>query len=64
MAVTLYRKVISGSAVEQGGEYGSREGGQSSGGVKGDETEDLYELLLEIKVCILFKRDAFDHFDI
>ncbi|PAV20984.1 meiotically up-regulated 71 [Pyrrhoderma noxium] len=47
--VPLYRKVISGSAVEQGGEYGSREGGQSSGGVKGDETEDLYELLLEIK---------------
>ncbi|KAI0677159.1 hypothetical protein C8Q78DRAFT_1065776 [Trametes maxima] len=46
--VPLYRRVISGAAVEQGGEYGGRDPAHS-GGVHGDETEDLYELLLTVK---------------
>ncbi|KAI0324962.1 hypothetical protein GY45DRAFT_1330987 [Cubamyces sp. BRFM 1775] len=46
--VPLYRRVISGAAVEQGGEYGGRDPAQS-GGVRGDETEDLYELLSTVK---------------
>ncbi|KAG6911219.1 hypothetical protein DXG01_003086 [Tephrocybe rancida] len=44
--VPLYRRVITGNAVEQGSEYGSR----SSTGVnaiEGDETEDLLALLSE-----------------
>ncbi len=45
--VPLYRRVIRGSAVEQGAEYGGR---SSKGGVHGDETEDLYELLASVKV--------------
>ncbi|KAL5488031.1 hypothetical protein ACEPAI_6139 [Sanghuangporus weigelae] len=48
LGVPLYRRIIAGSAVEQGAEYGTREGGSSSG-IKGDETEDLYELLSEVK---------------
>ncbi|KAK0230964.1 hypothetical protein IW262DRAFT_1453888 [Armillaria fumosa] len=44
--VPLYRRVIRGSAVEQGAEYGGR---SSKGGVHGDETEDLYELLASVK---------------
>ena len=47
--VPLYRRVIAGAAVEQGGEYGGRDPTQS-GGIHGDETEDLYELLLTVKV--------------
>lgn len=60
LEVPLYRRVITGSAVEQGSEYGSRNGSaRDAGGVRGDETEDLYELLLSVKVgrpshCILF----------
>ncbi|KAI0638098.1 hypothetical protein C8Q77DRAFT_1153777 [Trametes polyzona] len=46
--VPLYRRVISGSAVEQGGEYGARDPAHS-GGISGDETEDLYELLSTVK---------------
>ncbi|TRM67665.1 hypothetical protein BD626DRAFT_479464 [Schizophyllum amplum] len=48
LEVPLYRRVISGTSLEQGSEYGSR-APSSSAGVKGDETEDLYELLLEVK---------------
>ncbi|KAK0206371.1 hypothetical protein DFS33DRAFT_1419360 [Desarmillaria ectypa] len=44
--VPLYRRVIRGSAVEQGAEYGGR---NSKDGVDGDETEDLYELLASVK---------------
>jgi diphthine-ammonia ligase len=47
--VPLYRKVITGGAVEQGAEYGGRTV-ETSGGVEGDETEDLYTLLLTVKV--------------
>ena len=35
--------------MQQGSEYGSRSGGPPSG-TKGDETEDLLELLAEVKV--------------
>ncbi|CDO71303.1 hypothetical protein BN946_scf184908.g60 [Trametes cinnabarina] len=48
LSVPLYRRVISGAAVEQGGEYGGRDPA-TSGGVRGDETEDLYELLSTVK---------------
>jgi len=47
--VPLYRRVISGNAVEQGSEYGGRSA-SNAGGVVGDETEDLYELLSTVKV--------------
>jgi diphthine-ammonia ligase len=47
--VPLYRRVITGNAVEQGMEYGSREKILKDG-VQGDETEDLYELLASVKV--------------
>ncbi|KAL1946894.1 hypothetical protein VTO73DRAFT_14998 [Trametes versicolor] len=46
--VPLYRQVISGAAVEQSSEYGGRDPAHS-GGVRGDETEDLYELLALVK---------------
>ncbi|TFY59943.1 hypothetical protein EVJ58_g5455 [Rhodofomes roseus] len=44
LEVPLYRRVISGAAVEQGNEYGARSPA-SGHGVLGDETEDLYALL-------------------
>ncbi|OCH92905.1 hypothetical protein OBBRIDRAFT_811409 [Obba rivulosa] len=47
--VPLYRRVISGTAVEQGSEYGGRDAA-ASGGVHGDETEDLYTLLSFVKL--------------
>lgn len=46
----LIRRVISGTAVEQGSEYGNRLNLTS---VDGDETEDLYELLSEVKVRLI-----------
>jgi diphthamide synthase (EF-2-diphthine--ammonia ligase) len=46
--VPIYRTIISGSAVEQGSEYGDRS--SSAQGVKGDETEDLFNLLSTVKV--------------
>ncbi|KAF9653401.1 hypothetical protein BDM02DRAFT_3135608 [Thelephora ganbajun] len=47
--VPLYRKTIDGTAVEQGSEYGGRTA-NTSGGVRGDETEDLFDLLSTVKV--------------
>lgn len=47
--VPLYRKAIDGTAVEQGLEYGSRTA-NASGGIRGDETEDLFGLLSTVKV--------------
>ncbi|KAF8630333.1 hypothetical protein AX15_002983 [Amanita polypyramis BW_CC] len=44
--VPLYRRVITGSAVEQGSEYGTR---TRIAAVEGDETEDLYALLSNVK---------------
>ena len=51
MDLPLFTHTISGSAVNLGGEYGSREGGTT--GTVGDETEDLYELLRKVKVSSL-----------
>lgn len=48
LEVPLYRRVITGGALEQGSEYGSRDP-THLGGVEGDETEDLYALLAEVK---------------
>ncbi|TFK29379.1 meiotically up-regulated 71 protein [Coprinopsis marcescibilis] len=45
--VPLYRRVISGDAVQQTVDYGSRSAAET-GGIKGDETEDLYELLIQV----------------
>lgn len=66
----LYRRVITGGALNVAGDYGARTGsadrddveqGSSresvsaavGGGTKGDETEDLYELLSEVKVSLM-----------
>ncbi|KAF9534194.1 hypothetical protein CPB83DRAFT_803923 [Crepidotus variabilis] len=48
LEVPLYRQVIKGAALEQGSEYGGRDAG-NAGGIAGDETEDLYQLLLQVK---------------
>lgn len=53
--VPLCRRVITGNAVDQGIEYGSREKSLKDG-VQGDETEDLYELLASVKVCGLLRK--------
>lgn len=54
MRLPLYRHVIKGKPVQVGGTYGSRNrsepGRAGQGGVSGDETEDLEELLLQVKV--------------
>lgn len=50
--VPLYRRTISGSAIELGSEYGGRRA-HDAGGIVGDETEDLYELLSRVKVNTL-----------
>jgi diphthine-ammonia ligase len=47
--VPLYRRVISGTAVMQSSEYGGRDA-EERGGINGDETEDLYALLTDVKV--------------
>ncbi|CAG8759493.1 15211_t:CDS:2, partial [Acaulospora colombiana] len=51
--VPLYRRVIEGSAVEMGNEYGTRAGIRESvdQSVPGDETEDLFYLLQDVIVC-------------
>lgn len=51
LGVPLYRRVITGDAVEQGVEYGDR---KVSTGIEGDETEDLLVLLSTIKVPFAF----------
>jgi len=52
LEVPLYRRVISGTAVEQGSEYGPR---NLKRGIQGDETEDLLELLSTVKVYSQFQ---------
>ena len=52
--VPLYRRVISGSAVDMSSEYGSRDA-QKNGALDGDETEDLYALLAGVKVRVLHR---------
>ena len=51
--VPLYRRVISGSAVHQGAEYGPRTV-HGSADLMGDETEDLYHLLSTVLVRFQF----------
>ncbi|KZW04104.1 hypothetical protein EXIGLDRAFT_15336 [Exidia glandulosa HHB12029] len=46
--VPLYRRVIEGAAIELGNEYGGRTR-QDASRVEGDETEDLYDLLSNVK---------------
>ncbi|TFK55996.1 hypothetical protein OE88DRAFT_1622520 [Heliocybe sulcata] len=46
--VPLYRGTIKGTAIELGSEYGSRNG-RDPAAVQGDETEDLYALLCDVK---------------
>lgn len=48
----LYRRVITGQAIEQGSEYGGRNA-KDAGAVAGDETEDLFELLSTVYVIFL-----------
>lgn len=55
LEVPLYRGLISGSAINQGSDYGTRHAG-CKGGVTGDETEDLFELLSVVKVCMVVSR--------
>ena len=61
LRLPLYTRVIQGTPVTVAGEYGSRRGvldrddavdgvSDAGGGTVGDETEDLYELLKEVKV--------------
>ncbi|CAE6397011.1 unnamed protein product [Rhizoctonia solani] len=51
LEVPLFRRTINGSAIEQGGEYGDRAGkaDRENEGVDGDETEDMFTLLSEVK---------------
>jgi diphthine-ammonia ligase len=63
LGVPLYRRSISGTAVEQGSEYGARVGSASGGGVQGDETEDLYELLSTVKVAF-FISSIYHHLNV
>ncbi|KIJ56701.1 hypothetical protein M422DRAFT_22862 [Sphaerobolus stellatus SS14] len=50
LEVPLIRRVITGQAINQGAEYGSRLS-LDPRGVQGDETEDLFELLSEVKAA-------------
>ena len=43
MSLPLYRRIISGSPIEQGSDYSEN---------TEDEVEDLYELLKEVKVSV------------
>jgi diphthine-ammonia ligase len=52
LEVPLYRRVITGNAIEQGLEYGGRATNDTVG-VEGDETEDLFALLSEVKVRLI-----------
>ena len=52
LEVPLYRKVITGQAIEKGSEYGGRNA-KDAGAVAGDETEDLFELLSTVKVGMI-----------
>ncbi|KAH9821077.1 meiotically up-regulated gene 71 protein [Melampsora americana] len=45
----LYRRTITGTALELKSEYGSRTYQSQMLGINGDETEDMYELLSEVK---------------
>lgn len=50
MSLPLFTRHIKGKAVERGPEYGDRSKGGEGSGSKGDETEDLTELLRDVLV--------------
>lgn len=50
MGIPHYSRVIKGKAVAQGPEYGDRTRLGKGSGVEGDETEDLYRLLVDVMV--------------
>jgi hypothetical protein len=50
MDLPLITRVIKGKAVARGAEYGSRLKSGEGSEVGGDETEDLYRLLVAVKV--------------
>jgi diphthine-ammonia ligase len=52
MFLPLFTRDIKGKAVSRGPEYGSRHMSGEGSEVLGDETEDLYNLLKEIKASI------------
>lgn len=56
LGVPLYRRVITGSAIQTGLNYGPRKGTSESTiqNVEGDETEDLFALLQDVKVFHTF----------
>ena len=54
LGVPLYRQTISGTAVDVSSEYGARRR-EENNGLKGDETEDLFELLSRVKVRRAFR---------
>lgn len=49
IGLPLIRRVITGTAVEQGSEYGNR---TTLNSVTGDETEDMYQLLSSVKASV------------
>ena len=53
IGLPLYTETILGTARNQRAEYGSRQAGESAQDEQGDETEDLYKLLLQVKVRLL-----------
>lgn len=71
LRLPLYTRTITGTAVNVAGEYGDRKGvadvdereekNESGGGTAGDETEDLWELLKEVKVSRRIPLSRFEY---
>lgn len=57
MGLPLFTRYIKGKAVEIGPEYGDRSKGGEGSGSKGDETEDLTELLRDVMVSEFCRND-------
>jgi diphthine-ammonia ligase len=49
LELPFFKRTITGQAIHVGGDYGDRKA-KIPGGTTGDETEDLYELLKDVKV--------------
>ncbi|KAI7947896.1 hypothetical protein MJO28_009804, partial [Puccinia striiformis f. sp. tritici] len=52
LRLPLYRQTITGTPLELGSEYGSRSCKGLMKGIEGDETEDMYNLLNQVKVWL------------
>lgn len=52
LGLPLFRRQISGTAVDQSNDYATTADAREKGSVTGDETEDLYELLKDVIVRI------------